>query len=99
MDNYAYDAGLVCQNSACKSHGQSHPNCKCYSEHAEGGEASFCSQERPHESGCQYFTEGGDTQYDFSGLDASGPAPTPAETPSPSPDTTPKYDFSGLDAT
>jgi len=31
MTTYAaYDAGLPCRNTSCKSHGLPHPNCKCY---------------------------------------------------------------------
>ncbi len=30
----------ACKNPDCKSHGQSHPNCKCYGGYAEGGSVS-----------------------------------------------------------
>ncbi len=58
--NYAYDAGLPCLNPNCKSHGQPHPNCRCYSSaghFAEGGEVSklrYCAQGQPHMDGCEY---------------------------------------------
>lgn len=56
----AYDAGLPCKNTACKSHGKPHPNCRCYGNMAEGGEVgSFCDLGQPHEVGCEYFAEGG----------------------------------------
>lgn len=59
---YAYDNGLPCRNPACKSHGQPHPNCKCYAFKAEGGEAkSICEAMQPHEKGCEYYADGGDT--------------------------------------
>lgn len=59
-DYTAYDQGLPCRNPACASHGQSHPNCKCYagghrsgySEYAHGG----------HVEGCPHYAEGGDVQ-------------------------------------
>lgn len=51
----AYDAGLPCKNSACKSHGKPHPNCRCYGDMAEGGEVKhFCSEENHHLDGCEY---------------------------------------------
>lgn len=53
-------AYLPCLNPSCKSHGQPHPNCRCYGQMAEGGEVeSFCSKDRPHKPGCEYFAEGG----------------------------------------
>lgn len=63
MDTYAYDAGLPCRNPHCKSQGQPHPNCKCYSS---GGEDHFakggqvCAQGTQHDSGCIYYSEGGE---------------------------------------
>lgn len=52
---------LPCLNPNCKSHGKSHPNCQCYAGHAEGGEVQgFCAQARAHDSGCEYFAEGGE---------------------------------------
>ena len=59
MDSFAYDHGMPCLNPSCKSHGKPHPNCKCYSHNAEGGEISFCSKNRPHDRSCEYFAEGG----------------------------------------
>lgn len=50
-----------CQNPNCKSYGKPHPNCRCYAEMAEGGDAGFCSSSRPHDPGCKYFADGGDT--------------------------------------
>lgn len=49
-----------CLNPSCKSHGQPHPNCRCYS-FAEGGsvDASYCSSNRPHKPDCEYFASGG----------------------------------------
>lgn len=50
-----------CKNPNCKSVGQPHPNCRCYGDMADGGEvAHFCSQDREHDSQCEYFAEGGD---------------------------------------
>ncbi len=57
----AYDAGLPCKNTACKSHGKPHPNCRCYGDMADGGEAShYCSEDRAHQSDCEYFADGGE---------------------------------------
>ncbi len=55
----AYDAGLPCKNTACKSHGKPHPNCRCYGDMAKGGEASFCSEDRAHNKDCEYYADGG----------------------------------------
>jgi hypothetical protein len=50
----------VCRNPACPSFGKSHPNCKCGPPHmAKGGEVHFCSENRPHKPGCEYFKDGG----------------------------------------
>lgn len=46
--------GFPCKNPSCKSYGKPHPNCKCYMEMAEGGEVSFCSSHRMHESSCRH---------------------------------------------
>ncbi len=53
----AYDAGLPCKNTACKSHGKPHPNCRCYGDGlAEGGAVeSFCSGDNAHAPGCEYY--------------------------------------------
>lgn len=52
-----------CQNPACKSHGRPHPNCKCPAPMAEGGKAShYCSENRAHQEGCEYFADGGEAQ-------------------------------------
>lgn len=54
-------ADLPCQNSSCKSFGQSHPNCRCYSSLATGGHVKiFCSKDQKHDPGCEYFADGGD---------------------------------------
>jgi len=58
-----------CINPSCKSYGSSHPNCRCYGgipEHvyAEGGDVKsdhFCSEDRPHKEGCEYFKDGGES--------------------------------------
>lgn len=56
----AYDAGLPCKNTSCKSFGIPHPNCRCYPGMAEGGEVNnFCSEPRLHHKDCQYFADGG----------------------------------------
>lgn len=62
MTSYgAYDAGLPCKNSSCKSHGKPHPNCKCYGGFAGGGKVEpFCSSDKMHEKTCEYYAEGGD---------------------------------------
>ncbi len=91
MTSYgAYDAGLPCKNTACKSHGRSHPNCKCYPGLADGGEVSqFCSEDRKHQSDCEYFAGGGDVlpdQYEAvedTPPEEAAPAQEPAATPAP----------------
>ena len=55
MDTYAYDAGLPCKNPYCHSHGKPHPNCRCYSNYAQGGQ--ICNG--PHKEDCEYFADGG----------------------------------------
>ncbi len=66
-----------CENPSCKSFGKPHPNCRCHSEMAEGGEASpFCSMTRPHEKGCQYFAGGGEVD---PLLEAATPAAVPED--------------------
>lgn len=62
--NHTVDAGLPCLNPHCKSHGQPHPNCKCYSGggpgsegFAKGGEVSklrYCAHGKPHKEDCEY---------------------------------------------
>ena len=57
---------LPCKNPNCKSHGHSHPNCRCYADRpdvimAEGGEVPFYCQ-GPHKSDCEYYAEGGEVQ-------------------------------------
>ncbi len=55
----AYNAGLPCKNPSCKSHGQPHPNCRCYGDMADGGEVThYCARGEPHQKGCQYYAEG-----------------------------------------
>ncbi len=71
MSKYgAYNAGLPCKNSACKSHGSPHPNCQCYpSLMAEGGEIeSFCSGDNEHLPGCEYFKAPSDPHHDIAGF-------------------------------
>lgn len=59
MNTSAYDRHLPCLNPNCKSHGRPHPNCRCYG-FAEGGEVQhFCSGDRVHKEGCEYFKDGG----------------------------------------
>ncbi len=59
-DYTAYDKGLPCKNPNCKSNGKVHPNCRCYSTMASGGSVeSFCSKDQKHETGCEYFADGG----------------------------------------
>ena len=67
MDTYAYDHGLPCLNPSCRSHGRPHPNCRCYSggeppgsNFSQGGEVHYCSENRPHQAGCEFFKDGGD---------------------------------------
>jgi hypothetical protein len=62
-DFTAYDAGLPCKNPNCKSHGVPHPNCKCYSQgsmYAKGGFVSACAGNMKHETGCEYYADGGE---------------------------------------
>ncbi len=58
------DAGapLPCLNPSCKSHGTSHPHCRCYPGLAAGGivAESYCDSNRAHASDCEYFAEGGE---------------------------------------
>ena len=57
--------GLPCKNPNCKSYGKPHPNCKCYGNMAEGGEVKhFCERNEVHQSGCEYFAEGGEVGQD-----------------------------------
>lgn len=69
MSNYgAYDAGLPCKNPNCRSHGTPHPFCKCWGDYAEGGEVkSICSENKPHEFGCEYYSEPIDHSHAVSG--------------------------------
>lgn len=55
-----------CLNPNCASNGSPHPNCRCYSNMAKGGEVSyFCQHKQPHESNCEYFmAEGGTPSFD-----------------------------------
>lgn len=50
-----------CLNPNCHSHGQPHPNCRCYS-FAEGGpvDGHFCASGKPHDPSCEYYAAGGD---------------------------------------
>lgn len=79
-----YDAGLPCLNPHCKSHGQSHPNCRCYSggeRFAEGGKVkSYCDTKIPHKPGCEY-AKGGQVE------DSMMAEPTPMEAAQISPET------------
>lgn len=61
MTSYgAYDAGLPCKNTACKSHGKPHPNCRCYGDMAEGGDvAPYCDKSQDHLPACEYYSKGG----------------------------------------
>lgn len=76
MTSYgAYDAGLPCKNPSCASHGKPHPNCRCYGDYAEGGEVShFCTEDRKHEQGCEYFAEGGEVEVDPASVEVDAPA-------------------------
>lgn len=51
-----------CLNPHCKSHGQGHPNCKCYSggnEFADGGDVkAYCAYGKPHMPECEYYKGG-----------------------------------------
>lgn len=53
-----------CLNPNCKSHGKSHPNCKCYSAMAKGGEVQHvCQMKGKHYQDCEYYAFGeGDVQ-------------------------------------
>jgi len=66
--NAAYRRNLPCLNPNCKSHGRSHPNCRCYG-FAEGGEVgNFCSEAREHNPDCEYYASGGDVAPDWDSL-------------------------------
>lgn len=47
-----------CQNPSCKSFGKPHPHCKCGESLAQGGEVSFCSENRPHDKECELAHDG-----------------------------------------
>ncbi len=76
MTSYgAYNAGLPCKNTSCKSHGKPHPNCRCYGDMAEGGDVEpYCSETRAHKDDCEYFAKGGeiDPFHSVSGYIAHG---------------------------
>ncbi len=55
---------LPCKNPSCKSFGRPHPNCKCYGDMANGGDVSFCSGDRKHDVGCEYYSDGGEIDQD-----------------------------------
>lgn len=86
--NSAYDAGLPCLNPHCRSHGQPHPNCRCYSggeNFADGGEVMklrYCAHGKPHAQGCEYMADGGDPGYNDQYLIQPYEAPTTAQQPS-----------------
>lgn len=46
-----------CKNPNCKSFGQPHPNCRCYSE--GGVIENYCNQSRVHHKDCEFYAEGG----------------------------------------
>lgn len=50
------EAQLPCLNPNCKSHGKSHPNCRCYGGRmAEGGmTVHYCRHGKPHQADCEY---------------------------------------------
>lgn len=80
-----------CKNKSCKSYGKPHPNCHCYGDMAEGGEAKrYCSTTQAHQKDCQYFAEGGSPADDSLG----GPpkAPTWDSTTSVSSENAPKWE-------
>lgn len=74
---------LPCLNPQCKSYGKSHPNCLCYggkqgNQLAGGGEVEqYCSKDRPHLEGCEYYADGG-------GVDFVPDTPTPTTPPATS---------------
>lgn len=74
---------LPCLNPSCNSYGKPHPNCRCYSNMAGGGSAGFCSANRQHEPGCQYFADGGDALPDFISDEDVAKYETPEETATP----------------
>jgi hypothetical protein len=59
----AWNEDLPCKNPNCKSQGRPHQNCKCYQSagvYASGGEVEmYCRQNKPHNSDCEYYAEGG----------------------------------------
>lgn len=78
---------LPCKNPHCQSVGHPHPNCRCYGDMAEGGEAHFCASARPHQMGCEYFAEGGEIDPGQVEID---PTPEPVASPSPTSSPTPE---------
>lgn len=89
MTSYgAYDAGLPCKNPNCRSHGRPHPNCRCYSGMADGGDVHFCAQDRAHQPDCEYYAEGTPDgvvgeEIDPSQVQIDEPAPVPSPSPEP----------------
>lgn len=72
-----------CQNPSCKSYGRPHPNCRCFGEMAEGGEAEFCSNDRMHNKECEYYADGGAVEgQDFDNLSEDQPS-SPQATQAP----------------
>ncbi len=68
-----YELNLPCLNPNCKSHGQPHPNCRCYG-FSEGGEVGhYCSEARPHKNDCEYFADGGMATPDWDSLSTEPP--------------------------
>ena len=73
-----------CRNPSCSSHGQSHPNCKCYNTLSEGGATEFCARDNAHESDCQYFADGGAAAPDWNSLSATPPSEAASTSEEPS---------------
>jgi hypothetical protein len=85
-----------CINPSCKSYGKSHPNCRCYGGKtgqtheemffADGGKVngSYCSEDRAHQKGCEYFKAGGMSGEESEAEAAPSETPSPSETPAPS---------------
>ncbi len=91
-----------CLNPSCASHGQPHPNCKCYVPAAEGGELThFCSEDRAHQQGCEHFSEGGEALPSFDDLQADPPSSKPLmfdDLPSESSDLSSRSNLSDFDS-
>ena len=97
-----------CINPSCKSYGSSHPNCRCYGgvpeagHFAKGGDVKgdhFCSKDRQHQEGCEYFKDGGEAETEGEKLETAAQEVAPelhaTPEPTPQPEVNPNPEVSG----